>query len=193
MDGPLPAVKAAWQLWQGEPKMKTSWIAALVVSACVLAAGAVLWAADVQVPAAAEAWRQRLPDTPLGRLIGAQIGRRMLLRSQLELTAEQRQRLAGILRQHLQEIVAVAKPLVQAKRALRQAVMADEPDAKKIRAAAEKLGKAIGDAAVLAGQIKAEAAEVLTPKQLELIKKFQADSDQAVDKFLDQLPAGEED
>jgi len=172
--------------------MKTSWIAGLVVSGCILAAGAALWAADAQATAAGQGWRQHLPDTPLGRLIGAQVGRRMLLRSQLELTAEQRQQLAGILRQHLQEIIAVVKPLVEAKRALREAIMAERPDPKKIRAAADKLGKAIGDAAVLAGKIKVEAAEVLTPKQLELIKKFHAETDQAVDAFLNQLPAAEE-
>ena len=84
-------------------------------------------------------------------------------------------------------------PLVQAvvskRRALRDAVLADQPDEEAIRSAAKTLGNQIADAAVLASKVVAEVKEVLTPEQIEIIRQYQADRQTAVDKLLDKVLA----
>ena len=124
---------------------------------------------------------------PLVRLIRAQIARAKALRTDLKLTDEQKQEIGLILLENKDAIAEVAKPVVEKKRALRQAVWAEKTDEKAIRAASEDLGKAIADAAVLAARVRAEAVEVLTDEQLKLIEKFHSDRDAAVDTFLETL------
>src|SRR6185369_12358661 len=103
---------------------------------------------------------------PLVNFIRAELGRLMVLKSELDITDAQKEQIKTILQSHKAEIAQVAKPLVDKKRALRDAVMADAPDEKAIRAASDDLAHSIGDAAVLASKIKQEVAVVLTPDQL---------------------------
>jgi Spy/CpxP family protein refolding chaperone len=116
--------------------------------------------------------------------IHGEIGRLMTLHSELDLTSDQREQLHSIVKNHKSEIVAIAKPIVEEKRALRDATVAKEPNEAAIRSAADKLGKSIGDAAVLASKLKGEAAKVLTPDQVKKIENFRTESDNAVDSFL---------
>jgi Spy/CpxP family protein refolding chaperone len=116
--------------------------------------------------------------------IHGEIGRLMTLHSELDLSADQREQLHAIVKNHKSEIVAVAKPIVEEKRALRDATVAKEPNEAAIRSAADKLGKSIGDAAVLASKLKGEAAKVLTSDQVKKIENFRTESDNAVDSFL---------
>jgi len=121
---------------------------------------------------------------PLRSFIQGQIGRLMTLRSELDVTAEQRDAIRKIVENHRSEIVAVAKPIVEKKRALRDATLAKEPSDTAIRSAANDLGKAIGDAAVLASKVKGEVAKVLTPEQIQKVEAFRDQSDSAVDGLI---------
>jgi Spy/CpxP family protein refolding chaperone len=130
-------------------------------------------------------------DHPLMQFIRGQIGRWMVLRSQLDLTSQQKQRIATILQSHKSEIVQAVQPVVQKRRALREAVIAPVPDEKAIRAAADDLGKSIGDAAVLASHIRQQIAPILTDEQKHEIGDFRSQSDAAVDKFFAKMADGQ--
>ncbi len=166
--------------------MKRTLIVLSILTAGLLAFAAAAPAVAPEGPPPAPA-RPRIADTPMGRLIVGQIGRALVLRSELEVSPLQRREIRRILASHRDEIAAAARPLVQRQRALRDAVRADTPDARQIRAAAEAFGKALGDAAVLAGKIHAEVSEVLTPEQRKRIDAFVGERDNAVDRFLKAL------
>jgi Spy/CpxP family protein refolding chaperone len=129
-------------------------------------------------------------DMPLARpvrmLASGQFGRLLALRSELELTEQQRGEIREIVKSHRQEIVTVFKPLAEKRRALRDVTISEHADEAAIRAAAADLGKAIGDAAVVGSKVKAEVYKVLTPKQRQQVKDFRGQSEAAVDKFLDE-------
>ena len=170
--------------------MRKSSLIVLVVAAGLAGVGLVTLTAEAAAPTVA-AVQRRLADTPLGRFIQGRIGRALILRSELNVTEAQRQQVRAILESYRSDIAAVVKPLVAKRRALREATMADQPDEKAIRAAADELGKAIGDAAVLGAKVKGEARKVLSDSQVERIKQFQKDNDESVDAFLDQVAGGQ--
>ncbi|MGD9632702.1 MAG: Spy/CpxP family protein refolding chaperone [Pirellulales bacterium] len=127
---------------------------------------------------------------PLRMLVGGQLGRLLTLRSELDVTAEQRDKIRGIVRSHKAELVSALRPIAEKRRALRDATLAENANDAAIRAAANELGKTIGDAAVVGSKIKAEVRTVLTPEQREKVDQFRQQSESAVDKFLDQIAAG---
>jgi Spy/CpxP family protein refolding chaperone len=124
---------------------------------------------------------------PLRMFIQGQLGRLMTLRSELDVTSEQRGAIKKIVQSHRPEIVTVAKPIVEQRRALRDATLAKETNEAAIRAAANDLGKAIGDAAVLASKVKDEVGHVLTPEQMHKVEAFRLQSDNAVDGFIEKF------
>ena len=97
------------------------------------------------------------------------------------------QQIRGIVKSHRQEIASVLKPVAEKRRALRDATLAENASEATIHAAANELGKAIGDAAVVGSKIKAEVHQVLTPEQREKITQFRQQTETAVDRFLDKL------
>lgn len=127
---------------------------------------------------------------PLRQLIGGQIGRLIQLKSDLAVTDEQRTQIKTVVQSHKKEIATVASDVVKQRRVLRDAVLAEKPDETAIRAAANNLGQSIGDAAVLASKVAGEVRPILTPEQIEKIKKFQEDSASAVDSFLQGAMSG---
>jgi Spy/CpxP family protein refolding chaperone len=131
------------------------------------------------------------PDHPLLRLIRGQIGRWMVLSSELDLSTRQKQQIRDILVTHKPEIVAAIQPVVEKRRALREAVTAPVPDEKAIRAAADDLGHAVGDAAVLASKLKQQIAPILTDEQKRQIGDFRSQSDAAVDNFFAKMADGQ--
>ncbi len=124
---------------------------------------------------------------PLRMLVSGQFGRLLALRSELGITTEQRTQIRGIVTSHRQEIAAALKPVADKRRALRDATLAENASEATIRAAADELGKAIGDAAVIGSKIKSEVREVLTPEQREKVTQFRQQSETAVDKLLDKM------
>ncbi|MBI5724151.1 MAG: Spy/CpxP family protein refolding chaperone [Planctomycetes bacterium] len=134
-------------------------------------------------------WKERLAATPLGRLITGNFGRAIALKDKLNLTDEQQQKIREIVQTNKAELAQVVQPVVEKKRALRQAVLAENADEKAIRAAADELGKAAGDAAVAISKVAKQVRAVLTPEQIEMIKQCRTENDQSVDQFLQESAA----
>jgi Spy/CpxP family protein refolding chaperone len=124
---------------------------------------------------------------PWRLLVSGQFGRLLTLRSELNISADQRQHIKLIFQSHRPEIAASLRPLVEKRRALQDAVMAEPTDEPAIRAAAGNLATSLGDAAVLAAKIRSEVANVLTPEQQAKVADFRRDSRLSVDHFLDNL------
>jgi Spy/CpxP family protein refolding chaperone len=81
------------------------------------------------------------------------MGSLIKLSQDVDLTQEQREKIHQIVMEHRSEIAGVAQPIVEKRRVLRDAVLADKPSDEAIRSAANDLGKAIGEAAVLAARV----------------------------------------
>ena len=127
-----------------------------------------------------------LAKTPLGKMISGNLGRLMVLRAEINLTDEQREKIKGVVAAHKTEILAEAKTVAERRRALRGAVLSEKPDEAAIRKAADDLGREIGNAAVLAAKIKGEVAPTLTAEQKDLVKKCIADCEKAADRFFEE-------
>ncbi len=127
-------------------------------------------------------------DSAIGKFIHGEIGRIMVLHSELNLTAEQKAAFRSTIASHKKEIAETAAPVIAKRKALLHAVLAEKDDA-TIRAAADDLGKAIGDAAVKAARLHHElkAKVKLTDEQIATIKKFHAETDEAVDHLLKKM------
>jgi Spy/CpxP family protein refolding chaperone len=122
---------------------------------------------------------------PLRMLFSGQVGRLLTLRSELDLSAEQRGEIRDVFKNHKQELATAMKPVAAKRRALRDATLAEQTNEATIRQAADELGKAIGDAAVVGAEIRSEIHQVLTPEQRARVSQFREQSDSAVDHFLD--------
>lgn len=156
--------------------MKLTRMTAIVVLALgIVPLAFISWAAEP----AGETGIASICTPPIARLITGNIGRLLVLRSELNVTYAQRRQIAGVLKSHRQEIAPVAKAIVEKKRALREAVVLKPGDDQAIRKAADDLGKAIGDAAVVASRVIGEAKGALTADQLERIRDFRAGCDKA--------------
>lgn len=162
-------------------------ICAALIGFSVLAGGAAL-AGKGEAAAG-----QRLMDTRLGKLVMGRAGRAATLRSELNLTDTQRDAIKGVIQSHKKEIAKVAKPVMEKKRALRDAVLAETPDESAIRKASSDLGTSLGDAAIELARVKAEikAKANLSPEQLKKISQFRADNDLAMDDYFKQLDVAE--
>jgi Spy/CpxP family protein refolding chaperone len=79
--------------------------------------------------------------------------------------------------------------VLQAKRTLINAVHADAPDEVAIRAAADALGRSIGDAAVVLVRVKTEIlqAAALTPEQTRKVGELMTSVDASIGSLLDSL------
>jgi Spy/CpxP family protein refolding chaperone len=124
---------------------------------------------------------------PIARLIAGNIGRLLVLRSELNLTTEQRAKAFGLLKTHSSDIRPLAKKVVEKRRNLREAVLNNPADEASIRKAADELGKAVGDAAVLASKVLAEGKGVLTPAQVDRIREFRLSTDKATDEWVEHI------
>ncbi len=154
-----------------------------------LAAGLILTVAVAAAPSTDAVLKldgHPLAHTPLGKMVSGQIGRLMVLRSELNITDEQRAQIRGMVVEHKTDIAKAAENVWEKRVALREAVLADEPDEKAIRKAADRLGDAIGDAAVLASKIAGEARPVLTEDQRDKIEATRKQCKAATEKFFEQ-------
>lgn len=135
---------------------------------------------------------QRFADRPIGRLLMGRIGRMMTLKSELNLTSDQKQAIATTMSAHKAEIAKALQPVVEKGRALRAATSADALDEAQIRSLADDLGKAIGDAAIVGAKVRHEVKEAahLTDGQAKLVADFHAENRAALDRFLADAAAG---
>ena len=125
-------------------------------------------------------------DTQIGRFVQGRIGRLMVLRAEMNLTDQQRTALRTTFRENRVEIAQTIAPVIAKRNALRDAVLSDNADEHAIRAAADDLGKAIGDAAVKAAQFRKVLKDRvhLTDEQCSKLKDFRSDNDKAIEEFL---------
>jgi len=144
----------------------------------------VVWAAGPAPSAAPSA-----PGCRVRQLVRQHLARFIGLRGELGITDDQRVKIWESLVAHKKEIAQAALDVVTKRRALRSAVLAPTPDEQAIRAASDQLGRAIGEAAVLGSKVVGELRPILTPEQIEKIKKCQADSAGATDSFLQRILA----
>ena len=126
---------------------------------------------------------------PIVKLIAGNLMRMMLTRWELNITPDQQTEFQKLREAHRAEAAAVARKVIEAKRALAEEVLAEQPDEQKVRAAASRLGSAIADAAALAAKVVPEGRKVLTPEQREKIKATRAECLKAEDTFLQEIEA----
>jgi len=124
---------------------------------------------------------------PLARLIMGHIGRFLVLRSELNITDEQKNKIVGEIKSHKDEIRPIAKEIFEKRQALRDAVLNKPGDQQAIVAAANDLGKAIGNAAMLASKVIAKVKPMLTSEQQEQIKNFRVSNDKATAEWISQI------
>ncbi|MFZ5830174.1 MAG: Spy/CpxP family protein refolding chaperone [Planctomycetota bacterium] len=155
--------------------------------ACVLLGSMGVAAA---APAARHWGEGRLAHSPIGKLVSGHIGRLLVLRSELNLTDEQRNKMREAVMSHKGEIAQAAKTVWEKRVALRSAVLSNQTDEAAIRQAADELGKAAGDAAVLAARVAAEVRPVLTSDQQEKIGECIAQCQAATEAFFEKAAAG---
>jgi Spy/CpxP family protein refolding chaperone len=162
--------------------MRRRILLAVVLSVAVVTMGA---AAPPEGSGVASWSRFPLANTPLARTISGCIGRLMVLRSELNVTAQQQAQIRDVLKSHRSQIAVTVQSVREKRTALRDAVLSGKADEAQIRTAANELGSAIADAAVKASKLRNEIAPILTEDQRHMIGKFLKDNDAAVDKFLE--------
>ena len=135
-------------------------------------------------------WHGPLANTPLGRTITGCLGRVLTLRSDLNITDEQRQQIRDVIVSHRAEIASTVKSVRVKRVALRDLVRSDKAEKSEIRTAAAALGQAVGDAAVKAAELRGEIAPLLSQDQRAKIDKFFMENDAAINDFLDAAAKG---
>ena len=105
---------------------------------------------------------------------GAHHGKKIMrLVSQLDLTDKQSDEVREIFKSHMEQFIDVMWKIARAKRELSRGFDDDVADERAIRAAADRLGDAISQAAVLRSDLPRQISEVLTPEQMEQLKDLQ--------------------
>jgi Spy/CpxP family protein refolding chaperone len=116
------------------------------------------------------------------------------LHAKLNLSQAQREAAHETIKANVPKIGAAIKPVIEAKRALHDAILADTPDDAAVRKAAGSLGASIGDAAVVLAAIKVEVfknAEITT-QQKNVIMEIKEEIETMVDTFINEHLAAHE-
>jgi Spy/CpxP family protein refolding chaperone len=107
-----------------------------------------------------------------------------LLSEELGLTEDQRAAIKDLIKNHRQEIKPLVKALIVQKRVLLESALAENPDPAAIRQAADDLGKAIAEAAVLGSSLAQKAQSILTPEQVNRFREMRQNRQKAFDEAL---------
>jgi Spy/CpxP family protein refolding chaperone len=110
----------------------------------------------------------------------------------MSLSDEQREAVHETLMSRRVEIGSVVRPVIEAQRALRAAILADAVDEAEIRTAAGAVGTSLADASVAFAKLRVEAlaSAQLTPAQVEKLSEVRTRRDEAFRKILEEhLPA----
>lgn len=117
-------------------------------------------------------------------LVMGNLGRLLILRSELELSDEQQAQIGQARARHRVELAKALTELVKRRRALRDAVVAEPADPAVIRLRASAVGECSGDTAVMMAQVVGEVRGVLTPEQRGRIRATREAIEATVDGFL---------
>jgi Spy/CpxP family protein refolding chaperone len=172
--------------------MRTRKLLVGILTGGLVLAGGVTLASSLMAQAPASSESNGGPGAYKGRpilnFIRNHFHRAWDMRSKLNLSDDQKTKIRQTVAGHKTEIAGMVKEVGEKRQALRDAVLAETPNETAIRAAADELGKAIGDAAVKASKIVGEVRKDLTPEQVEKIRKFRenqrAEFEKALDKAL---------
>lgn len=91
---------------------------------------------------------------------------------ELGLNQDQKDKVHEVLKGHRGEFAPVFKKIGEARKSLRETMLSGTADEAAIRTAAQAVGQAIGDAAVMGGKVVGEVKPILTPEQLEKLQKI---------------------
>lgn len=155
-------------------KNRTKWLAAGLLGAVTLV--------GMGAGAAKEAAGH---ERPLMKFIQERMGKATEMGKELGVTDEQKKQIKEAVAPFRDQMRQEIKVVVEKRQALRDAVTAPGANEGAIRAAAEQVGKAAGDAAVTASKIYAAVKPILTPEQVKKLDEFKKNNREAVDKFLD--------
>jgi len=95
--------------------------------------------------------------------------------AQLNLTDTQKQDIAGILKQHREEMQELRSGMLKARTALMEAITANEFNESAVREAARQAAETGEQRAVLRAKIFGEIRKLMTPEQQEMLQKIKAD------------------
>lgn len=119
-----------------------------------------------------QAWVRPSCGRPGHDQIGGRHERMMSLMARLDLTPEQSEELRDAFKTHMTQFVDVAWPMSQAWHRLAKISHDEEADQQAIRSAADQLGDAIADAAVLRSKFHKAIGDILTPEQSQRLKEL---------------------
>jgi protein CpxP len=111
------------------------------------------------------------------------------LASELNLSDAQRLQVRGVLKAHADEILGHAQAAMNARRAMRDAVMASPPDEAAIRSLAVQMGNVHADGAMMVIRIRSEIWPILTPEQQQKLVTLHAKMGHRGDEDLQALGA----
>jgi Spy/CpxP family protein refolding chaperone len=100
----------------------------------------------------------------------------------LDLTEDQQDKIKDVLRANAPAIKGQLQASSSARLALHDAVLTQPSDENAIRAAAQRVGQAQGDAAVLFAKIRAQVDPILTTDQKNRIQQFHSGMSQRAQK-----------
>ncbi len=172
---------------------KTLWCASLIVTGVAAGAGALHATAQPGGQGHTPPFGLHGPRGRSGQceVAGAFHALMQQMHSELDLTEAQREAVHEVFRARRGELATAIRPVLQAKRAIVDAVHADAPDETAIRAAADSLGRSVGDAAVVIARVKGEVfqAAALTPEQTRKLGEIRTRVDASMGRMLDMLQA----
>jgi len=105
-------------------------------------------------------------------------------RHETPLSAEQKQKARGVIESHRSEIRSQMERGRDARRAMMDAVKGSGPDAAATKEAADKIGNAARDRALLMARVASEIKPLLTPEQLKRVESARAEIESDVDAAL---------
>ncbi|HKD17417.1 MAG TPA: Spy/CpxP family protein refolding chaperone [Thermoanaerobaculia bacterium] len=111
------------------------------------------------------------------------------LASELNLSDAQRLQVRGVLKAHADEILGHAQAAMNARRAMRDAVMAPQPDEAAIKSLAAQMGNVHADGAMMIIRIRSEILPILTPEQQQKLVALHAKMGRKGDDDLQALAA----
>jgi len=109
--------------------------------------------------------------------------------AQLDLSDEQKQEIAAILKANKDELKADIASVIEARTALFETIHADVFDEGAIRAAAKSAGDAEAELAVLRAEIVQSVRAVLTPEQQQKLQELKASLKDRIESRIEQLKA----
>jgi Spy/CpxP family protein refolding chaperone len=122
----------------------------------------------------------------------SQVARLTAFATEFNLTDQQRQQIQNVMARHRQEIATQWENVWKHRETLHEAVMAQTPNDQAIHQAAESLGKAVGDFAVVAARLKTEISPILTEQQRTALRRYMEGSDREMYAFFNTMLGGRE-